>query len=111
MGKRKKKMIDTSTVEEEEEVGPSRTQVRAERKSEQDRREVLAMMLCKLREKVLLKLDLGVDVEKEVRILGELKKGSALARQRRRVASALRLLDLEEIEPKIVEASERQKGR
>ena len=88
-----------------------RTQVRNERKNEQERREVLAMMLAKLREKVLLKLDLGVDIEKEVYILSELKKGSALARQRRRVASALRLLDLDEIEPRIVAASEHQKGR
>lgn len=112
MGKRKKPMIDTSTIEAEEEVGPSRTQVRQEAKEEQARRETLAMLLSKLHEPVLMKLKLGENVEKEVRTLARLKHGSAFARQRRRVASTLReWWDLDEIEPIITAASERQKGR
>lgn len=111
MGKRKKPMIDTSTVEEEEEVGPSRTMIRQEAKLEQNRREALAMMLSKLHDPALVKLDLGENVEKEVRTLKRLKNGSALARQRRRVASSLRHLELDEIEQRITVASEHQKGR
>ena len=111
MSKRKKPMIDTTIAEEDEEIGPSRTKVRNEKKEEQARREVLALLLASLRQPILKKLALGETIEKEVVILKELSKGSAYARQRRRVASSLRQLDLDEIEPRITSAAERQKGR
>ncbi|MFT5355528.1 MAG: ribosomal 50S subunit-associated protein YjgA (DUF615 family) [Polyangiales bacterium] len=111
MGKSKRPMVDTHTVEEDEEVGPSRTQLRAGRKDDQARREVLAMMLAKLHEPVLLRLKLGEDIEKEVRTLARLSHGSAMSRQRRRVAGSLRVRDLDEVEALITSASDRQKGR
>ena len=82
-----------------------------EARQEQARREVLAVLLSKLHEPVLKRLKLGENIEKETRILAKLKHGSALARQRKRLATTLREWDLDEVEPIITAAAERQKGR
>ena len=95
---RRNRMVDTSVPEEEMEVGQSRTKARKERKDFQSRLETLAIRLATLPPKAVAKLDLGVEAEREIAQLAGQKKGSALARQRKRVAGLLRHLDLDALE-------------
>ena len=101
MGKKRSRMIDTSVPEEEVEVGLSRTKRTAERKDLQARLETLGKRLAKLPVERLQALDLDEVLEREVKLLATTKKGSGLARQRKRVAGLLRPLDLDELEAKL----------
>ena len=98
-------MFDTSMTDEDLEYGTSRTKLRAERKDHQARLEALAMRLARIaeNEKKFAALDLELEdgTEEQLRGLAMMKAGSALARQRRRVASLLRHLDLDEIEKRL----------
>lgn len=91
-------MIDTSIAEEDVEVGPSRTDARKERKAHQARLETLATRLADLPPDRLARFELDEPTAKAVVELANTKRGSALARQRRRVAKLLRPLDLDAIE-------------
>ncbi len=92
-------MIDTSIPEGEEDDGyVSRSKRRAERKDNQARLEKLANTLAKLPAQALAKLDLDEEIQREALAFGQIRKGSGLARQRKRVAGLLRTLDLDELE-------------
>ncbi|MAQ13965.1 MAG: hypothetical protein CMN30_04115 [Sandaracinus sp.] len=95
---KRKRMVDTSVREEDIELGQSRTKARKERKDLQSRLEALAMRLAKTPPHIVAGLDLGVEAEREIAQLASQKKGSALARQRKRVGGVLRTMDLDEIE-------------
>jgi len=90
---RRKRMIDTSLPEAEEEVGPSRTKKRAKRKDHAARLEALATTLARLPNERRARLALEGDLADAVQMLSTIKKGSGMARQRRRVAGLLRELD------------------
>ncbi len=110
MGKKRRKMIDTSVPEEDVEVGPSRTDARKERKAFQARLETLATRLAALPTDRLSAFELDEPTAKAVVQLASTKKGSALARQRRRVAKLLRPLDLDAVEAKL-DGMSRKPGR
>ena len=109
MAKRPRKMIDTSVPEHEEEVPPSRSKKREVRKQNKVRLEDLAARLTKLRAGDLAALELGENIEREVVMLRDLKRGHALARQRRLVASLLRPFDLDELEARLGDVGQRWK--
>ena len=104
---KRRRMVDTSVPEHEEVVGASRGEKRAVNKDRQARLEAVALRLTILTPRALTSLDLGEDIESEVRLLISLSAGqrSALVRQRRRVASLLRPLDLDETERRVEEAA------
>ncbi|HHH29512.1 MAG TPA: DUF615 domain-containing protein [Polyangiaceae bacterium] len=102
---KRRRMIDTSVPEDEVDLGPSRTDKRTERKNRHARIDALARRLAALPERSLLALDLGESIERELRVLGSLSAGGALPRQRRRVASLLRPLDLDEVEQRLTDAT------
>lgn len=110
MGKKRRKMIDTSVPEEEEEVGQSRSKARKELKEHQARLETLATRLAGLPAERRKAFDLDEHTEKAIAILAGAKKGSAMARQRRAVAKLLRLADLDAIEARLDTIS-RKPGR
>ena len=101
---KRKRMVDTSQPEHEVEVGPSRSERRAVRKDAQARLEAVGLALTRLTPAALAGLQLGEELGDEVRRLAELGPGSALARQRRRVAGLLRHLDLDALEREVAEA-------
>lgn len=97
-------MVDTNVPEHEELVGDSRTKKRVERKGLQSRLEALGNRLAGLPLRVLVSLELGEELEADVRMLSTLESGSALTRQRRRVAGYLRELDLDALDQRIEDA-------
>ncbi len=101
MARRKKPMIDTSTFEELEDLGPSRTDKKKEQRALQITLEALAMELAGLKPKRLAMLELPPEVLLGITTLASTKRGSALARQRRGAASLLRLVDIEAIRKKL----------
>lgn len=110
MGKKRRKMIDTSVAEEDVEVGPSRTDARKERKAIQARLETLASRLAALPSGRLGAFELDEPTTKAVLALGAASKGSAMARQRRLVAKLLRPFDLDAIEARL-DGISRRPGR
>jgi len=110
MGKKRRKMVDTSVAEEDVEVGDSRTKARKELKAHQARLEALATRLAALPAQRRKPFELGEEVDKELAVLSSAKKGSALARQRRLVAKLIRSLDLDAIEERLDTVS-RKPGR
>ena len=100
MGKRRR-MVDTHVPEHEEDVGPSRSKQRAVRKDQQGRLESLANQLAELSDRARARLELDEPIEREVRALALVDPGSAMARQRRRVATLLRALDLDDLEARV----------
>ncbi len=110
MGKKRRKMIDTSVSEEEVEVGQSRSKARKELKAHQARLEELATRLAGLPAERRKAFELDEHAEKALAILSTTKKGSALARQRRAAAKLLRLADLDAIEARLDTVS-RKPGR
>jgi len=103
-------MIDTSVPEEEEAVGPSRTDARKERKAMQARLERLAVRLAAVPLDQLPRFGLDEPAAKAIAELASTKRGSALARQRRRVAGLLRSMDLDALEAAL-DAVRRKPGR
>ncbi|MEM6958194.1 MAG: DUF615 domain-containing protein [Myxococcota bacterium] len=101
---RKRKMIDTSIDEADEEVPLSRTKQRALRKDLQGRLDGIAKRLAKLRREEIEALGLGEDVAREVALLAKMRVGSSFARQRRRVAGLLRDVDLDALEANLERA-------
>ena len=99
-------MIDTSTDEYEDDEFVSRTKRRAVRKDNQARLEGMTMILRGLRDPILVELDLGEELTKEVRLFAKMSVGGAFARQRRRIASLLRVVDMDELEPRVRALSE-----
>ena len=97
----RRRMIDTSISEEEEGEYPSRGDKRVVRRREQNRLEALGLRLTTLDARTLESLELGDTTEQAVRHLATLSHGSALPRQRRRVATLLRVYDLDEIEARV----------
>jgi ribosomal 50S subunit-associated protein YjgA (DUF615 family) len=104
---RRKRMIDTSVPEEEVDPASSRTKQRAVRKDLQERLESLGAALAKLPPKKLAPFELGEELEREIISFASMRKGSALARQRKRVAGLLRPLDLDAIEARLIALSKR----
>jgi len=100
-------MIDTSVPEHEEVLGTSRSEQRVVRKDQQSRLEALAKRLTTLTPRALAGLEIGEQNEAEVRLLATLSVGDRgpATRQRRRVASLLRPLDLDEMERRVEEAA------
>jgi ribosomal 50S subunit-associated protein YjgA (DUF615 family) len=101
MGRKRNRMIDTSVPEQEVEVGRSRTKARAELKDHQARLESLATQLATLPPERRRAFEFGKELDEAVALLASSKKGSALARQRKRVAKLLRPLDLDAIEARL----------
>ncbi len=97
MGRRKKKLFDT-TAEEEFDDRPSRTKLRAERKDLQSRLESLAVKLAKVVPERREVFAFDEVTERELGVLAKMRPGSAMARQRKRVAGLLRHLDLDVVE-------------
>lgn len=100
VGKRRR-WVDTSVPEHEEEVGPSRSKQREARKALKARLESIAFNLTRLPERALSRLELGDAIDDEVGQLREMSVGPAFARQRRRLVGLLRELDLDELEGQI----------
>lgn len=98
-------MVDTSVPEEEDEVGASRSTKRVERREVQDRLEALGARLTTLTERGFASLELGEEIANELAQLMALSSGSALARQRRRVAALLRGHDLDDLERRVHDAA------
>lgn len=110
MGKKRRKMIDTSIPEEEVEVGESRSKARKQLKAHQARLETLATRLAALPPQRRAPFELPEYVGKAIDALATTKRGSALARQRRLAAKLLRDLDLDAIEERLDTVS-RKPGR
>ncbi|NOY92792.1 MAG: DUF615 domain-containing protein [Deltaproteobacteria bacterium] len=76
----------------------SRSELRTEARASLNRRETLAKTLAALDDRKLVRLKLEPQLLAEVRLFARLKKGSALARQRRHVVRTLGEHDVDEIE-------------
>ena len=87
----------------------SRTKLKQERKDYQARLDAITERLTNLPPKVVALFELGEEIQDEVKILVNQKKGSALARQRKRVAGLLRAFDIDEIEKRVDEAFEKRR--
>jgi ribosome-associated protein len=79
----------------------SRSEIRAEKRDSLNRRETLAKTLAALDDRKLVRLELEPGLLEEVRLFARLRKGSALARQRRHVVRALGEHDVDEIERRL----------
>jgi len=93
----------SSDDQSEEEVLPSRTEERAERKKVQSGLDALAKRLAGLSPKALDALELDGELVDAVRTLARLPNGRAFARQRRHVARSLRAYDTTAITRRIDE--------
>lgn len=98
-------MIDTRVPEHEEEVGPSRTERRAQRKRTQADLDDLAERLAALPSPTLSALGLEAAVVDSVRLLARLDPGSARVRQRKFVRRQLRGRDLEALSEQVERAA------
>lgn len=110
MARRKRKMFDASGEREESdgEEFVSRSKKRAARKDQQARLEALAVRLAKLSPAKRAPLELDEVTERELGVLQGMKAGSALARQRKRVAGLMRHLDLDDLEKRVERLNERR---
>lgn len=82
---------------EDDEFAPSRTELRRARKHVQETLEFVTRELCALTPNKLASLALDPAHAAEIARLRDMRKGGALARQRRYVASLLRAYDLDEL--------------
>lgn len=109
--KRKRPFVPASEPDATEDFyGPSRTEKRAERKEVQDTLDWLTKELCSIAPPRLAELALEPEHVAEITALRNMRKGGALARQRRYVASLLRAYDLAELSAKVDKLRPRNKG-
>jgi len=93
----KGKQYYTDGRDDDEEVPPSRSQVRRERKQAKAELEALAKELAALSPKALPRMGLDAELEGAVRILGGMQRTTGMARQRGFVIQLLRRLDTQPI--------------
>jgi len=99
---RRRESMDPQERERLREVNDtSRTEVRDKVRDSLRRRQAIAKTLAELDAKHIAKLELDPALLEDVRLFARLGKGSALARQRRKVTRTLGNYDFEEIERRL----------